>query len=227
METWLTVIIVPIFVTIFVNTLTSSGKIKLPSNKNRIGYYKELLDMHVKKLKNENISRLEISRRSNQILEITSTMYGLYLQNCNCDSAMVKDLFNIQNKCMIMVESKKSNDIYTTTISELEQDIRKLYNTMIRNYKKYNDSESIGTQGSAIILLLVIIITTVSGAWCIYNGLLENDNLTFAVLAVATLLEWIAIVNTINLIEYTIGKMRGKKNEKQNYLRNTGSTSSR
>lgn len=210
MEVWLTVVIIPIFIAIFVNILTASDKVTLPSNENKIMSYKELLDMHVKQLKNENISRLEISRRCNQIVEITNTMYELYLQNCKYESSMVKDLFNIQNQCILMIESKKSNISYISAVVELGKYISKFYNTMTNNYKKYYKSESIGTRGSAIVLLLLIIIGTVSGVWCTYKGLLENDYITFAAIVCVVLLYWIIIINIINLTGYLKKRLKGK-----------------
>ena len=194
METWITVVIIPIFIAIFVNILTSSDKIKLPSNKSKIMSYKELLDMHVRKLKNTDISRLEISRRCNLIIEITNTMYKLYLQNCKYESDMVNKLFNVQNQCIIIIDSKKDENLYTSTVAELRSAISVLNNAMDTNYKKYEKKSQMSLfKVSAFVFLYFIIAGTAGYIMNVANGVYEDNTTTLASTIIVMILYWFII----------------------------------
>lgn len=81
METWFTVIIIPILISLFINALTSQNEIIMPSNKIKIMAYKELLNKHIAELKNKDIGKEILKCRCKQILEISNKIFQLCLDN--------------------------------------------------------------------------------------------------------------------------------------------------
>lgn len=207
METWFTVIIIPILISLFINALTSQNEIIMPSNKIKIMAYKELLNKHIAELKNKDIGKEILKCRCNQILEISNKIFQLCLENMNVDTDLVNKLFKLQNQCIRLIES----DNYDNELIGLKSDINTFYDKIVNNYKKYENDNALYRKGAALLLLFNIIVSTAIYIQSIVTGTLKNDIITFVIMVTATITSWILEITVIKLLHSIYKKYQRRK----------------
>lgn len=210
MKAWITLIIIPIYIGIFVNIITAKEN-AAPSHFSKIFVYKDLALRHINALKNEYGKKTEIHKRCDEITAIADRIYQWYLENQIPKNNITHALYNIQNDCIKIVNPDINLNEYNEGVEELKRNMNAFYNLIINRYTHKQKFNILSIDGSVALLLGNIILFMPIYVLCVYIGILGDGYIEFLAMITVIGIFWVIEIIVIAL-GYIIKKLwEGKK----------------
>ena len=110
MNAWITIIIIPIFIALFSNVISTPEVEYKKSCLSQILSYEEILNEYIKKLMTENIGKIDTIFWCSQIIDTIDTIMKIYLQ----DNETVGNFFTIYDnyKSAYQIRKNKIDTLY-------------------------------------------------------------------------------------------------------------------
>lgn len=212
MNAWITIIIIPIFIALFSNVISTPEVEYKKSCLSQILSYEEILNEYIKKLMAENIGKIDTIFWCSQIIDTIDTIMKIYLQDRSVGSncTIINNLCNVKEQIIHIIESYENNQIYFENIKKLKSSIKNFYIELDVEYKKYKAWRPlISSRGKAILLLVFMIISTLACriAYIRTNDEYINEYAIGIIMVISGCIYVIAII-LIHLAYYISNKLK-------------------